>query len=76
MKNQYANLIDDFGGIQKLHAFNGIQAIIDGPVWQAIWEQNWNGEDKLITCARTCGKFNTVQFAQPNDQFIDATSLT
>lgn len=74
MKSQFNKLISDFGGIEKLHAFNGIQNIIDSNIWQNIWELKW-GKEKMITCARTCGKFNAVKFSQPNDQFIDSTSL-
>jgi len=75
MKSQYQKLLDDFGGIQTLHAFNGIKNIIDSEVWQTIWERKWNSE-KMITCARTCGKFDSIEFNQPNDQFIESKSLT
>lgn len=75
MKSQYNKLLDDFGGIETLHAFNGIKNIINSDIWQTIWDRKWNSE-KMITCARTCGKFETVEFKQPNDQFIEAKSLT
>jgi len=74
MLSQYKKLIEDFGGIETLSAFNGIKNIIDSQVWQTIWDKKWN-EEKLITCARVCGKFKTVNFGQPNDQFIKVDTL-
>ncbi len=74
IKSQYSKLISDFGGIEKLSALNGIQSVIDSSIWQSIWDKKWN-EEKLITCARVCGKFETIQMAQPNDQFIETTVI-
>ena len=71
---QYTKLINDFGGIQELHASKGINQIVSSAIWQNIWEKKWN-EEKMITCARVCGKFETTKFSQPNDQFIESTSL-
>ena len=74
IKSQYDKLISDFGGIDKLDAAKGIKNIIDSEAWQSMWDKKWN-EEKLITCARVCGKFKSVEISQPNDQFIDALTL-
>lgn len=74
MRNQYSRLIDELGGIEKLNALNGIKTVIDSTIWQTIWYKKWTS-DKFITCARVCGKFKTVDFGQPNDQFVKADIL-
>jgi len=67
MKSQYDNLAADLGNI---NALNGIRSIIDSPAWQTVWNKYWN-EEKMITCARVCGKFKSATFSQPNDQYLE-----
>ncbi len=74
MKSQYDKLVSEFGGIEQLNASNGIKNVVESETWQTIWERKWT-TDKLITCARVCGKFETVDFGQPNDQFIQSDTL-
>lgn len=74
IKSQYDLLISDFGGIDKLDAHRGIKNIIESQIWQDIWNRKWN-EEKMITCARVCGKFKTVEISQPNDQFLNTSIL-
>ncbi len=74
MKSQYDKLIFEFGGLESLSALRGIKNVIESPTWQTIWQKKWN-EDKLITCARVCGKYETIDFGQPNDQFIKSEIL-
>ncbi len=74
MKAQYNKLINEFGGIENLNALSGIKNIIESETWQSIWQKKWTS-DKLITCARVCGKFESVDFGQPNDQFIKSETL-
>lgn len=74
IKDQYDKLINDFGGLNNLNALHGIKNIIDSDAWQSMWDKKWH-EEKLITCARVCGKFKSVEISQPNDQFIDISIL-
>ena len=74
MFNQYDKMISDFGGIQNIDATKGIKNIISSDVWQNIWKKKWN-EDKMLMCARTCGKFKTFDISQPQDQFIEREML-
>lgn len=74
LKNQYSQLVSELGGLDKLNAMNGIDTVISDEVWQTIWEKKWT-TDKLVTCARTCGKFEEATFSQPMDQFVDSTSF-
>lgn len=65
---QYKALIHDMGGIGKLDVFkHSIQDIINSTEYQTVWERYWHGEDKLITCARSCG---VNKLSKPIDQFI------
>jgi MoaA/NifB/PqqE/SkfB family radical SAM enzyme len=70
MKEQYLNLIKDLKGEKLLDARIGIRKIIETDEWQNVWKKYWNDE-KMITCARICGKFKEVTISQPNDQFIE-----
>lgn len=64
---QYADLINDLGGIETLSATtHSIKDIIDRTEWQSVWETHWTTK-KLITCFRTCGK---TPISKPTDQFI------
>jgi MoaA/NifB/PqqE/SkfB family radical SAM enzyme len=74
IKSQYEKLINDFGGIDKLNASNGIENIINSETWQSIWYNKW-GTDKLITCAKVCGKFNDTRISKPSEQFIESSKL-
>ena len=74
LRNQYDKMISDFGGIQNIDATKGIKNIISSDVWQNIWKKKWN-EDKMLMCARTCGKFKTFDISQPQDQFIEREML-
>jgi hypothetical protein len=42
-----------------------IEDIINSEKWQRIWADN-----KLPTCARQCGKWDTNIISQSKDQFI------
>ena len=66
---QYYEFVESLGGIERLNAINNrVKDIIDDDRWQNVWESYW-GENKLITCARVCGKMNEG-FSKPIDQFV------
>jgi MoaA/NifB/PqqE/SkfB family radical SAM enzyme len=69
---QYNHLIETFGGIENLSALNrSVCEIIESDAWQSAWHYYWT-QNKLITCARTCGKNN---ISKPKDQFIEVEQL-
>lgn len=71
IEEQYYELVDSLGGLENLHALNrSVREIIDDPKWQTAWHRYWN-ENKLITCARVCGK---TKMSKPVDQFVKRTS--
>lgn len=46
-----------------------IKDIIDSQEWQNAWDIYWY-EKKLVTCSRTCGKWEEKLITQYKDQFI------
>ncbi len=59
-RRQFASLVDKHGGKQALDARqHGLQAVIEGPLFQSEIPKSWNLETvaagKLAICARTCG---------------------
>jgi MoaA/NifB/PqqE/SkfB family radical SAM enzyme len=72
MLNQFDNMINDFGGIDKLDTkIYSVQQIIDSNEYQTLWSKYWTNP-KMITCAKACGK-NTL--SKTIDQFVDKTAL-
>jgi MoaA/NifB/PqqE/SkfB family radical SAM enzyme len=75
IKKQYNELVGSLGGIENLNAINiGVKNIINSEKWQTVWNYYWN-ENKLITCARTCGVNETQSVSKPKDQFVERTHL-
>jgi MoaA/NifB/PqqE/SkfB family radical SAM enzyme len=72
MMTQYEQLIEDFGGVDKIDThFYSIKNIINSPAYQTIWKKYWS-DPKMITCARICG---TNPLSKPTDQFGDKEHL-
>lgn len=75
MLNQYHELIESLGGLQKIDIENhNIKDIINSTEYQSVWNEYWN-EKKLLTCARVCGKSKEKIISNPNDQFITVDRL-
>ncbi len=60
-RQQFAELIKHHGGNSMLDARRkGLEAVIEGPLFQQAIPQSWNrasiADGKLAICARTCGK--------------------
>jgi MoaA/NifB/PqqE/SkfB family radical SAM enzyme len=60
-RRQFADLLKDFGGSAAVDARrHGLEAVIEGPLFQqaipASWDQASIADGKLAICARTCGK--------------------
>jgi hypothetical protein len=73
--NQYHELVESLGGIEKLNTIsNSVKDIIDSTAYQTVWESYWT-TNKLITCARTCGKLKENNLSKPSDQFIEVAKL-
>ena len=70
--DQYHSLIADLGGIDNIDTANkSVKDIIQSHEYQTVWGKYWN-EDKLITCARTCG---INKLSKPIDQFSARATL-
>lgn len=69
IEDQYKNLILDLGNTNGLK--HSIKEVIDSTEWQTVWDKYWN-EQKLIICARTCGK-NTL--TKPAEQIVRQIDL-
>lgn len=61
--HQYMRLIADLGNIDTFS--RAIKDIIDSQEYQTVWNKYWHDE-KLITCARTCG---VNKYSKTIDQF-------
>jgi len=73
--NQYHDLVNTLGGIDRLNLINNeLKSVVESEEWQTAWEHYWNS-NKLITCARTCGKLKNISIPKPKDQFIEHTGL-
>jgi len=60
-RRQFADLLKDFGGSDAVNARQrGLEAVIEGPLFQqaipASWDETSIANGKLAICARTCGK--------------------
>ena len=66
---QYKQLISDLGNTNALEV--SIEDVLNSESWQTVWKKYWN-EQKLITCARTCG---VNKLSKPKDQFIEKVEL-
>ena len=67
--DQYYDLIKALGGIDMLNGEKRkIKEIIDSTEYQTVWDSFWH-DNKLITCARTCGIMPEL-FSTPNAQFL------
>jgi len=65
MRRQHNELIEKLGNVNVFT--RSIKEIIESEEYQSIWDNYWT-DNKLITCARTCG-INT-DFAKPRDQIV------
>lgn len=71
---QYNELVESLGGIDALNGeLRSIKDIINSNEYQTVWNSYWS-DNKLITCARSCGVLPEV-FSTPQDQFTKRESL-
>jgi hypothetical protein len=67
MLDQYYNMVNSLGGLDKLNCLNNsIIDIINSDEYQTVWNNYW-GDNKLFTCARVCGIDN--EFTKPSGQY-------
>lgn len=67
-------LINYLGGWNSIDLRKrSVKEIIDSNEWQSAWDIYWY-EKKLVTCSRTCGKWDEKVITQYNDQFIATES--
>lgn len=68
MIEQHHRMIESLGGRENINCIkNSIDNIIHSKEYQTIWDHFWNKE-KLITCARTCGKSDITDFSKSYEQ--------
>jgi len=71
----YYDLVESLGGIDNLDITKkSIKDIVNSKEYQSVWDFYWN-DRKLITCGRSCGKAQNVEFSKPNDQFVKKDEL-
>lgn len=65
MRRQHNELMNRLGNVNTFT--KSIKEIIESNEYQSVWDDYWTN-DKLITCARTCG--TNTNFAKPRDQIV------
>lgn len=65
MKRQHESMMEKLGEINVLK--RSIKDIVDSTEFKTMWDDYW-GEDKLIICARSCGRGPSNTFAKCTDQ--------
>jgi MoaA/NifB/PqqE/SkfB family radical SAM enzyme len=73
IKQQHKNMVAHLGEVNTLK--RSIKDIIDSPEYQNIWTDMWEGENKNIICARSCGKHLETEISKCSDQFLEIISL-
>jgi len=72
--NQYYELVESLGGIERLDATKqSIRDIMESTEYQTVWDSYWN-DNKLITCARSCGVLPDI-YSTPKDQIVSIERL-
>jgi len=70
MLEQYRELKQTLGNTSALE--HSVKDIVSTESWQTAWDYYWT-QNKLITCARTCGQVPNVP--KPKDQFIKVVNF-
>lgn len=65
MKRQHESMVERLGEINVLK--RSVKDIVNSTEFQTMWNDYW-GEDKLIICARSCGRGPSNTFAKCTDQ--------
>jgi hypothetical protein len=58
-------------------SIKSIKDILNSNEWQSInWQKEyWTGDEKMIICARMCGKSEKIPLSSPSDQFVKTVKL-
>lgn len=67
IRRQHDEMISRLGEINLLN--RSLEDIIDSPTFQTMWNDYWHKE-KLIVCARSCGKSSLHNFSKSMDQEV------
>jgi len=65
MKKQHNQMIDRLGEINTIN--RSVKDIVESQEFQDMWDDYW-GDEKLIICARSCGRGPSNTFAKCTDQ--------
>lgn len=72
VKEQYNSLLEDLGGEEHCDLTKtSISDFMEDSRWHTVWDKYWKDE-KLITCAKTCGNFGN---SKPKEQIIENIQL-
>ena len=56
IQKQLFDIVQEFGGLEKLDArTQGIEQIIDSPIWQTTWKEKWTNNGSMC-CTVMCSK--------------------
>ena len=73
IQRQHTEYIRDLGGIDSIDALRySIKDIVGKPEWTTVWDKYWH-TNKMITCARSCGKIKEI--SKPYQQIISTEKL-
>jgi len=74
-KSSILDFIDYLGGWDSINTKKRkIKDIINSQEWQSAWDIYWH-KKKLVTCSRTCGKWEEKIITQYKDQFLKIETL-
>ena len=66
--NQHNDLMSKLGNTSAMD--RTVEEIVNSDSYQTVWQDYWT-DQKLITCARTCGVAPSITFSQPKDQIVN-----
>jgi MoaA/NifB/PqqE/SkfB family radical SAM enzyme len=73
IKEQHKKMIELLGEVNTFK--RSIKDIISSDAYQDMWKDMWNGANKNIICARSCGKHQDIEISQCTDQFLEITKF-
>ncbi|MEY4332572.1 MAG: hypothetical protein RLZZ196_1310, partial [Bacteroidota bacterium] len=73
IKEQHEKMIEVLGEINTFK--RPIEDIVNSDSYQNIWKDMWEGKNKNIICARSCGKHQDIEISKCTDQFLEVTKF-
>lgn len=73
IKKQHIQMVNYLGEVNTLK--RPIKDILNSDEYQSIWNDMWDGDNKNIICARSCGKHPDTEISKCTDQFLEVINL-